>query len=245
MFKYIKNKAASQLPIKCHNLCYSSGNNEIIYNTNIEITSNGITVIMGPNGSGKSVLLRLLHGLILPTSGSISFNKKPLDKNTRRLQAMVFQSPTLLRRTVLSNMFFVDSLDGKLEVERCQKILALLSLNQLSNQPAKLLSLGEKQRLALARALVLRPHILFLDEPTSNLDPASIYLIEEIVKNASASGVKIIFITHDISQAKRIADDLIFMNNGRILEHTVSETFFKNPESSEARAYLDGKIMLQ
>ena len=244
MFEYIKKKEHSQLPIRCNGLCYNFGTNKIISSTNIEITSKGITVIMGPNGSGKTVFLKLLHGLILPTSGSIHFKKKPLDKNIRRLQAMVFQSPTLLRRTVLSNMLFVDSLDGKLEFERCKKILELLGLNQLLDQPAKLLSLGEKQRLALARALVLRPHILFLDEPTANLDPASIYLIEQLVKNASLSGVKVIFITHDIAQAKRISDDLIFMNNGRVLEHTISKDFFKNPNSSEAKAYLDGKIVL-
>ena len=244
MFSYINSRGESQLPIECSNICYSSGNNKIISSANLEITSEGITVIMGPNGSGKSVFLKLLHGLILPTSGFIRIKNKPVDKSVRRLQAMVFQSPTLLRRTVMANMFFVDSLDGKLENERCKQILELLGLYQLSNQPAKLLSLGEKQRLALARSLVLKPRILFLDEPTANLDPASIYLMEEIVKNASQSGVKIIFITHDIAQAKRIANDLVFMNNGRILEHTISTEFFKNPRSSEAKAYLDGKIVL-
>ena len=171
---------------------------------------------MGPNGSGKSVLVRLLHGLLTPTTGYISYNNNSLDKSIRRRQAMVFQTPTLLRRTVLSNIAFADSINGKTDLAHCKILLNLLGLKSFQSYPAQLLSAGEKQRLALARALVLKPYILFLDEPTANLDPASIQLIEEIVQNANKSGVKIVFITHDIGQAKRIADDIIFLNKGDI-----------------------------
>ena len=157
---------------------------------------------------------------------------------------MVFQTPTLLRRTVLSNIAFTDSINGKIDLAHCKKLLNLLGLRAFQSYPAKLLSAGEKQRLALARALVLKPYILFLDEPTANLDPASIQLIEEIVQNANKSGVKIIFITHDIGQAKRIADDIIFLNKGEILEYTETNLFFQTPQTKETAAYLDGNIIL-
>ena len=244
MFKYIKNLPIELLPIKLDTLNYNSSNNQIINNVNISIQSKGITVIMGPNGSGKSVLIRLLQGLLTPTTGYISYNSNLLDKSIRRRQAMVFQNPTLLRRTVLSNMAFADSIDGKTDIIHCKRLLSLLGLKEFQSYPAQLLSAGEKQRLALARALVLQPYILFLDEPTANLDPASIQLIEDIVKNASKSGVKIIFITHDIGQAKRIADDIIFINKGKILEYTETNLFFQTPQTKETAAYLDGNIIL-
>ena len=244
MFKYIENTPIDLLPIKIEKLNYSSSNNQIITNANITIQSKGITVIMGPNGSGKSVLVRLLHGLLTPTTGYISYNNNSLDKSIRRRQAMVFQTPTLLRRTVLSNIAFADSINGKTDLAHCKILLNLLGLKAFQSYPAQLLSAGEKQRLALARALVLKPFILFLDEPTANLDPASIQLIEEIVQNANKSGVKIIFITHDIGQAKRIADDIIFLNKGEILEYTETNLFFQTPQTKETAAYLDGNIIL-
>jgi len=244
MFKYIENTPIDLFPIKIEKLNYSSGNNQIITNANITIQSKGITVIMGPNGSGKSVLVRLLHGLLTPTTGYISYNNNSLDKSIRRRQAMVFQNPTLLRRTVLSNIAFADSINGKTDLAHCKILLNLLGLKSFQSYPAQLLSAGEKQRLALARALVLKPYILFLDEPTANLDPASIQLIEEIVQNANKSGVKIVFITHDIGQAKRIADDIIFLNKGEILEYTETNLFFQTPQTKETAAYLDGNIIL-
>ena len=157
---------------------------------------------------------------------------------------MVFQNPVLLRRTVLANMIFVDSIRGNTGIENCKEILNLLGLEQFQSYPAHLLSAGEKQRLALARAIVLKPSILFLDEPTANLDPSSIHFIEQILKNASDAGVKIIFITHDINQAKRIADDIIFIQKGKVVEHTETSIFFKTPKTTETAAYLDGKIIL-
>ena len=244
MFKYIANRPIDLLPIKLDKLNYNSSNNQIITNANITVYSKDITVIMGPNGSGKSVLVKLLHGLLTPTTGNISYNNSPLDKSVRRLQAMVFQTPTLLRRSVLSNMVFVNSINGEVDITYCKRLLNLLGLKAFQSYPAHLLSAGEKQRLSLARALVLKPYILFLDEPTANLDPASIQLIEKIVKNASKSGVKIIFITHDIGQAKRIADDIIFINKGKIIEYTEASLFFQNPQTKETAAYLDGNIIL-
>ena len=244
MFKYLNKSSYSLLPIEIRDVSYNPNNNIIISNLNLTIRSKGITVIMGPNGSGKSVLVRLLHGLLTPTKGSIKYGKNNLNKTIRQNQAMVFQNPILLRRSVLANMTFVDSIRESTGLKNCKEILALLGLEQFQSYPAHLLSAGEKQRLALARAIILKPAILFLDEPTANLDPSSIHLIEKILKNASFAGVKIIFITHDINQAKRIADDIIFIQKGKVLEHTETNVFFKKPQTSETAAYLDGKIIL-
>ena len=244
MFKYLNKSSYSLLPIEIRDVSYNPNNNIIISNLNLTIRSKGITVIMGPNGSGKSVLVRLLHGLLTPTKGSIKYGKNNLNKTIRQNQAMVFQNPVLLRRSVLANMTFVDSIRESTGLKNCKEILALLGLEQFQSYPAHLLSAGEKQRLALARAIILKPAILFLDEPTANLDPSSIHLIEKILKNANSAGVKIIFITHDINQAKRIADDIIFIQKGKVLEHTDTNVFFKKPQTSETAAYLDGKIIL-
>ena len=244
MFKYLNKSSYSLLPIEIRDVSYNPNNNLIISNLNLTIRSKGITVIMGPNGSGKSVLVRLLHGLLIPTKGLITYGKNELNKSIRKNQAMVFQNPVLLRRSVLANMTFVDSIRENTGLNNCKEILALLGLEKFQSYPAHLLSAGEKQRLALARAILLRPSILFLDEPTANLDPSSIHLIEKILKNASGAGVKIIFITHDINQAKRIADDIIFIQKGKVLEHTETSIFFKKPQTFETAAYLDGKIIL-
>ena len=244
MFKYLDKSSDSLLPIELQNISYNPNNNLIISNLNLTIESKGITVIMGPNGSGKSVLIRLLHGLLMPTKGLITYGKRNLSKSIRQNQAMVFQNPVLLRRSVLANIAFVDSIRQKSGLSIYKEILALLGLDQFQSYPAHLLSAGEKQRLALARAIVLKPSILFLDEPTANLDPSSIHLIEKILKNARNAGVKIIFISHDINQAKRIADDIIFIQKGKVLEHTETNIFFKKPQTTETAAYLDGKIIL-
>ena len=244
MFSYIKHSTLNLLPIRLRKINYSPNNNPIISNINLTIRSNGITVIMGPNGSGKSVLVRLLHGLLTPNTGSIKYGLNSLDKSIRKKQAMVFQNPVLLRRSVLANMVFADSIRGNTGLNNCKEILTLLGLEQFQSYPAHLLSAGEKQRLALARAIVLKPSILFLDEPTANLDPSSIHFIEKILKNAREAGVKIIFITHDINQAKRIADDIIFIQKGKVVEHTETSVFFKTPQTSETAAYLDGKIIV-
>ncbi|MDG2474301.1 MAG: ATP-binding cassette domain-containing protein [Paracoccaceae bacterium] len=244
MFKNINESSKILLPISLNNIAYHKNGNQIISETSLTIKSKGITVIMGPNGSGKSVLVRLLHGLLVPTKGVIYYGKHPLKKSIRKKQAMVFQTPTLLKRTVLANMTFVNSIRGRIDLTYCKNILKLLSLEKFQSYPAQLLSAGEKQRLALARALILQPHILFLDEPTANLDPSSIHLIEQILKNVRESGVKIIFITHDIGQAKRIADDIIFINKGKILEYTNTSLFFQKPQNKETAAYLEGELIL-
>jgi tungstate transport system ATP-binding protein len=157
---------------------------------------------------------------------------------------MVFQRAVLLRRSVAANIDFVLRLKGTATSERRDEILEHVGLLDHARQPARLLSGGEQQRLALARALALEPEVLFLDEPTASLDPASVQMIEQIVSAAHRRGTKIIFVTHDLGQAKRLADEVVFLHRGRLSEHTPARRFLTNPSSEAARAYLDGRIVL-
>lgn len=225
-------------------LVYRTGSKCLIDGIDLKIPAKTLSVVMGPNGAGKSLLLRLLHGLIAPTSGQILWGGQPLDDAVRQQQAMVFQRPVLLRRSVEANIRFVLKLRGRADPMRIQEILTEVGLADRAGQPARLLSGGEQQRLALARALATEPEVLFLDEPTASLDPASTAAIEAIVGRAHQRGTKIVFITHDIGQAHRLADDVIFLTAGRIAEHSPARTFFDNPVSQAAADYLDGRLVL-
>ena len=231
-------------PAEARKLVLDVDGTRLIDGIDLRLRPGPVTVVMGPNGAGKSLLLRLLHGLIQPTSGNITWGGQALDDDIRRRQAMVFQRPVLLRRSVAANIDFVLGLRGKATAGRRADILELVGLSDRARQPARLLSGGEQQRLALARALALAPDVLFLDEPTASLDPASVQWIEEIVRTAQDRGTKIIFVTHDIGQARRLGDEIVFVHRGRVLEHTPAKRFFEAPASDEARDYLNGRIIL-
>ncbi|MGI9451319.1 MAG: ATP-binding cassette domain-containing protein, partial [Geminicoccaceae bacterium] len=196
------------------------------------------------NGAGKSLLLRLLHGLLSPTSGEIFFGGAPLDDQVRAQQAMVFQRPVLLRRSVGANLDFVLRLRGEASASRRDSLLDQVGLLDKEKQPARLLSGGEQQRLALARVLALEPKVLFLDEPTASLDPASTLMIEEIARSVQRQGAMVVFVTHDLGQARRLADDIIFLHRGRLEEQSPAEPFFENPKSDAAKAFLEGQIVV-
>lgn len=233
------------LPMEIKRLSFSSDRLELIKDVSISIESPGITVIMGPNGAGKSLLLRLMHGLLEPTTGEVRWNGQPLTQALRARQALVFQRPVLLRRSVLANLEFVLRQRGRAaDAQACDQLLARVGLNGLQERPARLLSGGEQQRLALARALAIQPEVLFMDEPTASLDPSSTLMIENIVHEMAEAGTKIFFVTHDIAQAQRLADELMFMNHGSILECAPARRFFEQPGSEIARQYLAGKIIL-
>ena len=229
----------SFLPLEIKNLNYSIGSKEILYNLNIKIISDKITVIMGPNGAGKSIFLKILNGIIRPTSGKILWNEK-IDKSlVLNGQALVFQKPILLRRSVEANLDFFDKLTNINNYDK-NKLLKIVDLLEQKNQPARLLSLGEQQRLSLIRALLLRPRLIMLDEPTANLDPASTKIIEDIIISLKEFGIKIIFVTHNILQAKRLADEVIFFDKGKLIEHSNSKEFFSNSKSIKVNNYLNG-----
>lgn len=205
-----------------------------------------ITAIMGPNGAGKSLLLRIIAGLLKPSAGSISWYSKP--KISTHDVAIVFQKPILLRRSVRANLeHALRALKTpKAEIkQRAQELLELAHLTPLANRPARVLSGGEQQRLALIRALAGNPKILLLDEATASLDPQATLMIENLIKNASAKGIKVIMVTHDLRQIERLAKDVLFMHTGAIYEHTLASTFISKPKSIEAQAYISGKLILE
>ena len=215
----------------------------LLDNISCGIDHGGITVLMGPNGAGKSLFLRCLHGLVRADSGNIAFGGRPLHPDMRLDQSFVFQHPTLLRRTAMENLRFVARQRG-IPAEAAEAWLEKVGLAPLARQPARRLSGGEQQRLALARALMTGPSVLFLDEATSNLDPASVQMIETITGEAAASGTKVIAVTHDIGQARRLAGSVLFMARGRLVEEGPAGRFFTKPRSGEAKAYLDGRIVV-
>ena len=230
----------SFLPLEIKNLNYVIGSKEILSNLNIKITSDKITVIMGPNGAGKSIFLKILNGIIRPTSGKILWNEQVDKSSVSNWQALVFQKPILLRRSVEANLDFFDKLTNLNNNYNKNQLLKIVDLFDQKNQPARLLSLGEQQRLSLIRTLLLRPRLIMLDEPTANLDPASTKIIEDIIISLKEFGVKIIFVTHNILQAKRIADEVIFFDKGKLIEHLNAKEFFSNSKSMKVNNYLNG-----
>ena len=207
--------------------------------------SQGVTAIMGANGAGKSVLIRILHGLLKPTGGTVTWGGRSMTRDMRQSQAFVPQSPVLLRRSVAANLKFALALRRRRDIgARLGVLLALADLADKADQPARTLSGGEQQRLALARALATDPKVLFLDEPTASLDPANTLAIETVIKRVSNDGTRVLLVSHDLGQGKRLADDVVFLHRGRIAEHSPATTFFNQPASPEARGYCQGRIVL-
>ena len=237
-----QSNTATLLPLQTTALSLEYNGVRYVDAIDLTLQPDKLTVVMGPNGAGKSLLLRLLHGLIPPTAGQVKWNGLLMDDASRKRQAMVFQRPILLRRSVAANIDFVLKLNGNRD--RRDEVLNNVGLLDFARQPARSLSVGEQQRLALARALATEPEALFLDEPTASLDPASVLAIEQIVMRAHQNGTRIIFVTHDIGQAKRLADEVVFLHRGQLAEHTPAEHFFSAPTSPAAEAYLDGRILL-
>jgi len=233
------------LPLAVSDLAFEAGGKRIIDRLSFTLASNAVTVLLGPNGAGKSVLLRLLHGLLKPTSGTILWGGKPPSDALRPRQALVFQRPVLLRRSVAANIRFALGLRRFADrEERLQRALELAGLAELARQPARVLSGGEQQRLALARALILDPEVLLLDEPTVSLDPASVQAIEELIGTARRTGIMVVLVTHELAQARRMAEQVMFLNRGRMTEFSPAAQFFDNPASKEGRAYVEGRILL-
>jgi tungstate transport system ATP-binding protein len=230
------------MPLAVRDVTLRFGEAVVLDGVTLDLGASGCTVIIGPNGAGKSQLLKLLHGLIMPTSGQILWGDLAPAQVTAR-QALVFQKPVLLRRSVAANIDFVLKVRG-LDRSATPDLLAHVGLAHKAAQPARLLSGGEAQRLALARALATHPEVLFLDEPTASLDPASVLAIEGIVSEARARGVRIIFVTHDMGQALRMADEVIFLNRGRVAEHSPSNEFFPQPQNEAARDFVNGRIVV-
>jgi tungstate transport system ATP-binding protein len=209
---------------------------DVIKPLSLELAAGPSTVILGANGAGKSVLMRLMHGLLPPSAGRITWSS-----NGR--QAMVFQRPVMLRRSALDNVIYALRIAGVAAAERpAMDALKEVGLADLAHRPARVLSGGEQQRLALARAWALHPEVLFLDEPTASLDPSAAREIENIIRAFDAAGTKIVMATHNLGQARRLADEVIYLHLGRVLERTPVAEFFSKPATAEAAAFIKGEL---
>jgi tungstate transport system ATP-binding protein len=234
----------SLLPLRLDHVTFTAGGRRIIDDLSLAIDAGPRTVIVGPNGAGKSVLLRLCHGLLAPTSGSIVWNSVEPTGAPRR-QAMVFQRPVLLRRSALANVSHALGIAGvptRTRSGRAREALSKVGLERLAAHPARVLSGGEQQRLALARAWALQPEIIFLDEPTASLDPGATHEVENVILAMVAAGTKIVLVTHNFGQARRMGDEILFLHQGRIAERACAQTFFKHPQSVEAARFLEGEL---
>jgi len=230
----------SSLPLRLEGVSYAHNGHTLLHEISLTLAGDAATVVLGPNGAGKSLLLRLCHGLIPPSTGRI------LWAGDAAKQAMVFQRPVLLRRSVAANLSYPLRLLGLAREERERRVaeaLAMAGLTPFADRYARSLSGGEQQRLALARAWVRQPEVLFLDEPTANLDPAATRQVEVIVKRFRDAGTKVVMTTHDLGQARRLAEKVLFLHRGRLLEQAPAECFFAGPATAEARAFVRGELL--
>src|SRR5262245_32073937 len=235
------------LPIRGERLTVERRGRRILDAVDIEIGDGGTLVLMGPNGAGKSVLVRVLAGLVEPTAGRVTWAGTPPDRRRAPKLGFVFQRPVHLRRSALANITYAQAVSGVPKPHRLARAQAALErgrIAHLAQSPARVLSGGEQQLLSLARALATEPELLILDEPTSALDPAATGAIEDVLTEVRAQGVRIVLITHDLGQARRLADEVAFLHRGRLVERTAREEFLAQPRSPEARAFVRGEIVL-
>ena len=239
--------AQSILPLSLNGVYFEASGKKLIKNLSYQFEAGPRSVILGPNGAGKSLLLRLCHRLLEPSQGHIQWHGEAEGTDGVALhQAMVFQRPVMLRRTVAANIEYALSLRGLAKTQRrarTDEVLELTGLARLAHSPARVLSFGEQQKLALARAWALRPQVLFLDEPTASLDPAATHAIEDVINAIHKSGTRIIMTTHDLTQAQRLADEVLFIHRGRLLESGPAPVFFAGPTDQLAQAFLKGDLL--
>ena len=233
------------LPIELNEISFAVRNVTILDRVTLSIGAGTTTVIVGPNGSGKTTLLRLAMGLVCPTSGRVTWGGRADASSERR--AIVFQRPVMLRRTAAANLRYAlaaANVPASERDARVRELLALVGLTSIADRPARKLSGGEQQRLALARALAKDPQILFLDEPTASLDPAATRSVEDLICGIAARGIKVVMSTHDLGEARRLAGEVVLMHRGRIVEANNAASFFNNPKTSDAARFVAGELMV-
>ena len=236
-----RNAPSAPLPLKLEGLSYQMGEKVLIDQISLSIKAGSRHLILGPNGAGKILLLRLLHGLLTPTRGQLFW----ADDHQQARQAMVFQRPVLLRRSARDNIVFALELakvKGDLP-HLANQALDRVGLSALADRPARLCSIGEQQRLALARAWAVDPELLFLDEPSASLDPSATRHIEAIINAMHANGTTIVMASHDLGQARRLADHVFFLHQGRLIEDLPASEFFTLPRSPLTQAFLNGELL--
>ena len=232
------------LPLRLAEVSFVAGGRAIIDRVSLDIEPGPSTIILGANGAGKSVLMRLMHGLLAPTSGRVEWTS-PERPGAPRKQAMVFQRPVMLRRSAHANVAYALKIAGIAEPQRgalVREALESVGLSHLARRPARVLSGGEQQRLALARAWALHPEVLFLDEPTASLDPSATREIETVIRAFDAAGTKVVMATHNLGQARRLGDEILFIDQGRLVERAPVGEFFSKPRSAQAAAFIKGEL---
>jgi tungstate transport system ATP-binding protein len=235
----------SDLPIILDNVRIVRGDVAVVDKISLTVTAGAPTVLIGPNGAGKTTILRLAMGLLRPSSGRVTWDGRADIPPLRR--AFVFQRPAMLRRSAAGNIRYALAAaraSRGTRSARAIELLTLVGLIDLADRPAKKLSGGEQQRLALARALAKDPDVLFLDEPTASLDPAATNAIEELIRAIAARGIKVVMATHDLGEAKRLAGEIVLLHRGRLIEKSWAASFFAQPQTPEARRFLAGELLL-
>jgi tungstate transport system ATP-binding protein len=230
------------LPVRLSKVTFRPAGRTVLDGLTATISSRGISALIGPNGAGKSVTLRMLDGLLQPDSGSISFGARPASSVRR---AFVFQRPALVRASVAANVALALAplpLSKAACRERTRAALERVGLTHRADDPARKLSGGEQQRLALARAMVSEPELLLLDEPTANLDPGSTDAIERLILEVAEAGTKIILVSHNLGQVARLAADVLVLDRGHVVEQGPTQAILTAPRTPEARAYLKGEL---
>lgn len=233
----------SILPLKLENVAFTASGRRLLEGVSFALPKGGVTMVIGPNGAGKSLTLRLCHGLLTPVEGIVRWQVDGASMGRKR-HAMVFQQPVMLRRSARANLVHALEAVGATDVAgKASEALARFGLSHLSERPARLLSGGEQQRLAIARAWALEPEVLFLDEPSSQLDPGATRQIEEIIARLAGEGMTILMATHDLGQARRLGQRVLFFNKGRLVEDAPAERFWAGPVTAEGRAFIAGDLL--
>ena len=236
---------ASDLPLVLEDVTLRAREVTILDGVSLTFAAGAPTMLVGPNGSGKSSLMRVAMGLVPASGGRVSYGGRTDVPPTRR--AIVFQRPVMLRRSAAGNLTYALAAAGMKRAERgaaAQELLDRVGLSALSERPARRMSGGEQQRLAIARALAKHPEILFLDEPTASLDPAATKATEDIIRTIAGQGIKIVMATHDLGEARRLGGEIVLMNRGRIVEAADTQTFFTSPKTDAARRFVAGELLV-
>ncbi len=234
------------LPLAGRNLCLMRGTRPVVDDVSVTISRPEIAVLLGPNGAGKSLLVRMLAGLVEPDSGDVTWNDRPPDRQRAIRLGVVFHHPVMLNRTALANIRFALQAAGVPRHEQRRRAMEALSaagLGERARVQAQALSGGEQQRLALVRAMATSPDVLLLDEATANLDPGSILAIEDLVHQARNDGTPVLLVTHDLAQARRLADRILYLHGGVLEADSAAPLFFSTPPTRRARAFVEGRLV--
>ena len=235
----------TDLPIMLEDASLAVGGVTILDRVSLALAAGAPTVLIGPNGAGKTTLLRLAMGLMEASRGRVTWGGRENVAPTHR--AIVFQRPTMLRRSAAGNIRYALAAAGVPRAKRNARVgelCALVGLGGLGDRPARKLSGGEQQRLALARALAREPQILLLDEPTASLDPAATKAIEDVIRAVAARGIKVVMSTHDLGEARRLAGEIVLMHRGRVLENGPADVFFSAPKTAEGHRFIEGELLV-